>query len=98
MGPIAAADRRPHAKLDEVTAGHRRVRLILEGLDDPENLGAIAGSGPDPSGSRRYVLDPTCIDPCARRTVRVSMGEILFLPCCRVGAAEWPARPPDHSA
>jgi tRNA G18 (ribose-2'-O)-methylase SpoU len=87
-GAIAAADRRPHATLDEVIAGHRRV-AILEGLNDPENLGAIARSA-RAFGIEALVLDPTCIDPYTRRTVRVSMGEILFLPCCRVGAAEWP--------
>jgi tRNA G18 (ribose-2'-O)-methylase SpoU len=87
-GAIAAADRRPHATLDEVIAVHRRV-AILEGLNDPENLGAIARSA-RAFGIEALVLDPTCIDPYTRRTVRVSMGEILFLPCCRVGAAEWP--------
>ena len=34
------------------------------------------------------LLDPTCIDPYYRRTVRVSMGEILFLPTARASA--WP--------
>ena len=29
------------------------------------------------------MLDPTCADPFYRRTVRVSMGEILFLPVVR---------------
>ena len=36
------------------------------------------------------MLDPTCIDPYTRRTVRVSMGEILFLPAARVGPDAWP--------
>ena len=34
------------------------------------------------------MLDPTCIDPYYRRTVRVSMGEVLLLPVARAGA--WP--------
>jgi tRNA G18 (ribose-2'-O)-methylase SpoU len=34
------------------------------------------------------VLDPTCIDPYYRRTVRVSMGEVLFLAVARAG--DWP--------
>ena len=34
------------------------------------------------------MLDASCTDPYARRTVRVSMGEILHLPACR---------PPDWS-
>ena len=34
------------------------------------------------------MLDPACIDPYYRRTVRVSMGEVLHLPVAR--AAAWP--------
>ena len=87
-GAIAAADRRPHPELGEVLAGARRI-AVLEGLNDPENLGAIARSA-HALGVDALVLDPTCIDPYTRRTVRVSMGEILFLPTCRVDTAAWP--------
>lgn len=85
-GAVAAADRRPLPSLDHVLATSRRL-VVLEGLNDPENLGAIARS------ARAFVidgavLDPTCIDPYYRRTIRVSMGEILFLPAAR--AANWP--------
>ena len=34
------------------------------------------------------MLDATCADPLYRRSVRVSMGEILFLPYAR--ATDWP--------
>ena len=87
-GAIAAADRRVQPTLDEVIAGFRRV-AVLEGLNDPENLGAIARSA-RAFGIEALVLDPTCIDPYTRRTVRVSMGEILFLPACRVADGQWP--------
>lgn len=87
-GAIAAADRRPLPTLDAVLAGARRV-AVLEGLNDPENLGAIARSA-RALGVDALVLDPTCIDPYTRRTVRVSMGEILYLPACRIGEADWP--------
>lgn len=87
-GAIAAADRRPHPDLAAVLATARRV-AVLEGLNDPENLGAIARSA-RALGVDALVLDPTCIDPYTRRTVRVSMGEILFLPSCRVAADDWP--------
>jgi tRNA G18 (ribose-2'-O)-methylase SpoU len=87
-GAIAAADRRPLASLDDVLVGARRV-AVLDGLNDPENLGAIARSA-RALGIDGLVLDPTCIDPYTRRTVRVSMGEILFLPTCRVTDDEWP--------
>ncbi len=87
-GAIAAADRRPSPALGDALATARRIG-VLEGLNDPENLGAIARSA-RALGVDALVLDPTCIDPYTRRTVRVSMGEILFLPTCRVAATEWP--------
>lgn len=87
-GAIAAADRRPLPTLAELAGDARRL-AVLEGLNDPENLGAIARSA-RAFGIDGLVLDPTCIDPYTRRTVRVSMGEILFLPCCRVAADDWP--------
>jgi len=87
-GAIAAADRRPHPTLDELAATTTRL-AVLEGLNDPENLGAVARSA-RALGIDGLVLDPTCIDPYTRRTVRVSMGEILHLPACRVDADDWP--------
>ena len=88
-GAIAAADRRPLPELADVLATAHRV-AVLEGLNDPENLGAIARSA-RALGVDALVLDPTCIDPYTRRTVRVSMGEILFLLACRIPAYEWPS-------
>ncbi len=86
-GAIAAADRRPLPSLAEVVAGATSL-AVLEGLNDPENLGAVARSA-RAFGIGGLVLDPRCIDPYYRRTVRVSMGEVLFLPIAR--AVEWPA-------
>ena len=88
-GAIAAADRRALPTLDDVLVTARRV-AVLEGLNDPENLGAIARSA-RALGIDALVLDPTCIDPYTRRTVRVSMGEILFLPACRIAEGDWPS-------
>ena len=87
-GAIAAADRRRHPTLDDLVVGAARV-AVVEGLNDPENLGAIARSA-RALGIDALVLDPTCIDPYTRRTVRVSMGEILFLPAHRATPDEWP--------
>lgn len=91
-GVIASAARPPLVSLDEVlsrpTPHGRPHRLaVLEGLNDHENLGAIARS------ARAFeidalVLDPTCADPYYRRTIRVSMGEILFLPIVRSTIAD----------
>jgi len=86
-GAVASADRRQLPTLDVLVRTARRI-AVLEGLNDPENLGAIARSA-RAFGIDALVLDPTCIDPYYRRTVRVSMGEILFLPVAR--AANWRA-------
>ena len=85
-GAVAAADRRPLLAVAEVLAGARCV-AVLEGLNDAENLGAIARSA-RALGVDGLVLDPTCIDPYYRRIVRVSMGEVLLLPIAR--ATRWP--------
>jgi tRNA G18 (ribose-2'-O)-methylase SpoU len=89
-GVVAAANRRPLPALDRflaAAAGGPTCIAVLEGLNDPENLGLIARSA-RAFGVAGLVLDPTCIDPYYRRTVRVSMGEVLLLPVAR--AAEWP--------
>ena len=85
-GAVAAADRRPLPSIVETVRGAARV-AVLEGLNDPENLGAIARSA-RALGIEALVLDPTCIDPYYRRTVRVSQGEVLLLPVAR--ATAWP--------
>jgi tRNA G18 (ribose-2'-O)-methylase SpoU len=85
-GALAVAVRPPPAPLEAVVAGARTVAL-LEGLTDHENLGAIVRSA-SALGVDALVLDPTCADPLYRRCVRVSMGEILFMPWTRV--ADWP--------
>lgn len=87
-GAIAAADRRPLPPLADIIEHHDRI-AVLEGLNDPENLGAVARSA-RALGVEAMILDPTCIDPYTRRTVRVSMGEILHLSFCRVPSNGWP--------
>jgi tRNA G18 (ribose-2'-O)-methylase SpoU len=93
-GAIAAADRKPSSSLGELLGDATRV-AVLEGLNDPENLGAVARSA-RAFGIDALVIDPTCIDPYTRRTVRVSMGEILHLRWCRVAEADWPDAAFEH--
>lgn len=83
-GVIGSAYRPEPPLLDEVLSrppldGVRHRLAVLQGLNDHENLGAIARSA-RAFGIDALVLDPTCADPYYRRCVRVSMGEILFLP------------------
>jgi tRNA G18 (ribose-2'-O)-methylase SpoU len=85
-GAVAVADRRPPPTPADAIAG-TNVVAVLEGLNDHENLGAIARSA-RALGVGALLLDPTCADPLYRRSVRVSMGEILHLPIARL--APWP--------
>jgi tRNA G18 (ribose-2'-O)-methylase SpoU len=86
-GVVAAATRRPSPTLEAVAADCTRL-AVLEGLNDAENLGAIARAA-RALGIGALVVDPTCTDPYSRRSIRVSMGEILMLPVVRVDASGW---------
>jgi tRNA G18 (ribose-2'-O)-methylase SpoU len=86
-GVLAAAARQPLADPVALTARLHRV-AVLEGLNDQENLGALARSAVV-LGIDGLLLDPTCCDPLYRRVVRVSMGNVLHLPFARVDP--WPA-------
>ncbi len=88
-GVIACAERRSLQALDELLDGGRRI-AVLEGLNDNENLGAIARAA-KAFRIDGLLIDPTCTDPYSRRTVRVSMGEVLTLPISRAGLHEWPS-------
>jgi len=88
-GVIACAARPAPPELDGLLATARRL-AVLEGLNDGENLGAIARAA-RAFGIDAMVIDPTCTDPFSRRTVRVSMGEVLTMPIVR--AADWAAIP-----
>ena len=87
---IAARSRRAHGdrpRHSRIWCVRRARLVVLEGLNDPENLGAVARSA-RAFGFDGLVLDPTCLDPYTRRTVRVSMGEILHLRWTRIAADE----------
>lgn len=84
-GALASAGRRPHPDLATVVDGADLV-LMAEGVTDNENLGALfrnAGA----FGVDGVVLDATSADPLYRRSVRVSMGQVLRLPFTRVPSA-----------
>ena len=85
-GVLASARRRPSRTLPDVAVNARRL-LVLEGVNDAENIGAVARSA-RALGFDAMVVDPTCADAYSRRAIRVSMGEILHLPVVR--GAMWP--------
>jgi tRNA G18 (ribose-2'-O)-methylase SpoU len=85
-GVLAAARRPPILTLAEVLDGARTV-VVLEGVNDHENLGAIFRNAAG-LGVEAVVFGPGCADPLYRRAVRVSMGHALLVPYARV--TTWP--------
>ena len=75
---LAAADRPVPLEVGDVVSGARTL-VVLEGVNDPENLGAIfrncAALGVD-----GVLFGASTGDPLYRRVVRVSMGHVLRLP------------------
>lgn len=86
-GTLASFHRRELPTLSALLAGTRRL-VILEDVNNHTNVGAIfrgaAGLGMD-----AVLLDPRTVDPLYRRSVRVSMGEVLQIPW--TVAAGWPS-------
>ena len=85
-GVLALGARRPFPGVEGLDPAARTV-VVLEDCNDHENMGAIARSA-RALGAEALVLSPRCADPLYRRSVRVSMGEILRLPV--VVATGWP--------
>ena len=86
-GVVASADRRPVPSVGDIAASDARRIAVLVGLNDAENVGVIARAA-RALRIDALLLDPVCTDAYSRRTVRVSMGEILHLPVGR--ATTWP--------
>lgn len=85
-GVLAVADRAPKPSVDDLVAG-ARVLAVLEGVGDHENLGSIFRNAAG-LGVSGVLLGPGCADPLYRRSVRVSMGNVLRMPFTTV--TDWP--------
>jgi len=86
-GVLAVADRaaQPDALALTATA---RLLAVLEGVGDHENLGALFRNAAA-LGVDGVLLGPGCADPLYRRSVRVSMGNVLRVPFTT--SPDWPA-------
>lgn len=93
-GVVAVADRPAPLDADALLAdlaggvGDPPVVVVLEGLNDHENIGALFRNAAA-FGVPGVLLDPTCADPLYRRSVRVSMGHVLHVPFARL--TPWPS-------
>ncbi|WP_421118164.1 TrmH family RNA methyltransferase [Aquihabitans daechungensis] len=87
-GVVGVAERPAPLSPDAVLDGAHRV-LILEGVNDYENLGALFRNA-SAFGVDAVLLDPTTADPLYRRATRVSLGHVLRVPFARVEPDGWP--------
>lgn len=88
---VLCAMRRPILpSVEELCLGARRI-AVLEGIVDPTNVGAIFRSAAA-LNMDAVLVTPTCCDPLARRSVRVSMGTVFQVPWTYIGsrAEDWP--------
>ena len=85
-GAIASADRDPLPDCASLASG-ADLLVVTEGINDHENLGALFRNAAA-FGADGVLLDPTSADPLYRRSVRVSMGQVLRVPFAP--ATPWP--------
>lgn len=86
-GCLALVKRPERATLDRIAAGPLARVLVLEGVNNPDNVGGLFRSAAA-FGIELVVLGPGCGDPLYRKAVRTSMAASLSVPF--VHALQWP--------
>jgi tRNA G18 (ribose-2'-O)-methylase SpoU len=87
-GSIAIARRPPALDVSELIAGGARRLLVLEGVNNPDNVGGLFRTA-RAFGVDGIVLGPGCGDPLYRKAIRVSCGAALVVPFAL--DSEWPS-------
>jgi tRNA G18 (ribose-2'-O)-methylase SpoU len=86
-GCLAIGRRPATPTLDRIAAGPLSRVLLLEGVNNPDNVGGGFRSAAA-FGVELIVLGPECGDPLYRKAIRTSMAASLFVPF--VHAPQWP--------
>ncbi|MET3804281.1 tRNA G18 (ribose-2'-O)-methylase SpoU [Nakamurella sp. UYEF19] len=86
-GGLATADRVLFPPAQDLLGSVSSV-VMLEGVGDHENLGSVFRNAAA-LGIGAVLLGEGCADPLYRRSVRVSMGTVLFVPFASV-SGDWP--------
>ncbi|HEX2576799.1 MAG TPA: RNA methyltransferase [Aquihabitans sp.] len=82
-GALASVERVPAPPAAALLPA-RGLVVVAEGVNDHENLGALYRNAAA-FGAAAVLLDPTCADPFYRRSVRVSLGNVLAVPTGALG-------------
>jgi len=85
-GALAAMHRPELASVAD-TVRDARLVVVLEGIVDHTNVGAVFRSAAG-LGADAVLVSPTCADPLYRRSVKVSMGTVFQVPWTRI--EPWP--------
>ncbi len=86
-GALASVERQAPAGAAQLLSASGRAEglfVAAEGINDHENLGALYRNAAA-FGVSAVLLDPTCADPFYRRSVRVSLGNVLAVPTGDLG-------------
>jgi tRNA G18 (ribose-2'-O)-methylase SpoU len=86
-GCLAMVKRPPLTTRDRTAAGPLGRVLVLEGVNNPDNIGGLFRSAAA-FGIELVVLGPNSGDPLYRKAIRTSMGATLSVPFAR--ASQWP--------
>ena len=86
-GCLALVRRPDTPTLDRIAAGPLSRVLVLEGVNNPDNIGGLFRSAAA-FGIELVVLGPDSGDPLYRKAIRTSMGATLSMPF--VQAPQWP--------
>jgi len=86
-GCLAIVRRPATTTLDRIVAGPLSRVLVLEGVNNPDNVGGLFRTAAA-FGIELVVLGPHSGDPLYRKAIRTSMGATLSVPFAR--APQWP--------
>ena len=85
---VLCAMRRPERPSAAELLSKARNVVVLEGMTDTSNVGAIFRNAAALDADA-VIVAPTCADPLSRRAVRVSMGNVFLVPWTRA-VRPWP--------
>ena len=81
QGVLAVVDRK-EAVLEQILSETDPLLLVLDGLQDPGNLGTILRTG-EGAGVTGIILGGDCVDLYNPKTIRSTMGSVYRMPVCR---------------